>query len=144
MDGNDQLAAQVLWQAEGEREWQRATLSATGNDRWTGHFTPQRCGLHRFIVEAWLDVWASFRAELDKKHRAGVATRLEVEEGRRLVAAAAQRSQNDTLQKLADTLASSDAASARELLQIGRASCREKGCQYVAVPVGRGYLKKKK
>src|SRR3546814_11322660 len=84
MDGNDQLAAQVLWQAEGEREWQRATLSATGNDRWTGHFTPQRCGLHRFIVEAWLDVWASFRAELDKKHRAGVATRLEVEEGRRL------------------------------------------------------------
>src|SRR3546814_6491289 len=55
MDGHDQLAAQVLWQAEGEREWQRATLSATGNDRWTGHFTPQRCGLHRFIVEAWLD-----------------------------------------------------------------------------------------
>src|SRR3546814_15520751 len=116
MDGNDQLAAQVLWQAEGEREWQRATLSATGNDRWTGHFTPQRCGLHRFIIEAWLDVWASFRAELDKKHRAGVATRLEVEEGRRLVAAAAQRSQNDTLQKLADTLASNDAESTRELL----------------------------
>src|SRR3546814_13899532 len=142
MDGNDQRAAQVLWQAEGEREGQRATLSATGKDRWTGHITPQRCGLHRFIVEAWLDVWASFRAELDKKHRSGVATRLEVEEGRRLVAAAAQRSQNDTLQQLADTLASSHTPHARQLT---RTRIRSGKCVYVRVAIGgRRSIKKKK
>lgn len=116
MDGHDQLAARVLWRADDASHWQCAALSATGNDRWLGHFTPTQCGLHHFVIEAWLDIWASFRYELEKKHRAGVATHLEVEEGRRLVAFAAQRSKRDSVQQLADQLAASDDAAARELL----------------------------
>ncbi|WP_028079535.1 alpha-1,4-glucan--maltose-1-phosphate maltosyltransferase [Solimonas soli] len=116
IDGHDQLAARVLWQRVGEREWQAAPLRPVGNDRWSGRFVPQRTGLHRYVVEAWLDTWASYRSELAKKHRAGVATTLEIEEGRRLVTAAARRAPTSTVQRFAELLAQSDDAGARELL----------------------------
>jgi starch synthase (maltosyl-transferring) len=116
IDGHDQLAGRVLWRLDGEREWQLTPLQPIGNDRWTTDFIPRQCGPHQFVIEAWLDVWASYRNELSKKAAAGVATRLEVEEGRCLVRAAALRTASAELQQLADTLNRADDSVARELL----------------------------
>ena len=62
-----------------------------GNDRWRGQFTPESVGLHHFTIEAWLDVWASYRADLSKNAAAGVAGQPEIEEGIEQVLAALQR-----------------------------------------------------
>ena len=50
-----------------------------------------RMGRYVFVVEAWRDAFATFLDELAKKHAAGVPISLELEEGRLLVAAAAER-----------------------------------------------------
>ena len=60
-----------------------------GNDRWQAQFPLERIGRHLFIIEAWRDAFATFRDELGKKHEAGVDVRLELQEGRGLVEAAA-------------------------------------------------------
>ena len=81
-DGHDQLGAELLWRPVATTHWQRCTLEPLGNDRWQATFTPTSIGLHLFAIESWWDLFASYRYELQKKHAAGVAVALEVEEGR--------------------------------------------------------------
>lgn len=94
IDGHDQLAAQVVWQAQGLGP-QRVGMRALGNDRWQATFTPPVAGRQRFVIEAWLDTWATYRSELSKKAAAGVPTRLEVAEGRLMLDKAAARAKVD-------------------------------------------------
>jgi len=91
MDGHEQLSAALLWRPADEAGWQEVRMRPLGNDRWAASFPLERMGLHLFAVEAWFDVFASFRSGLEKKHEAGQAIGLELEEGRQLVAAAADR-----------------------------------------------------
>lgn len=94
-DGHDVLAAAVVWcddQGQCRREPMHL-VRPLGKDIWQARFTPPRVGRHSFVIEAWWDVFATYRDALFKKHQAGVPVALELEEGRRLVAAAAERSQ---------------------------------------------------
>lgn len=123
MDGHDQLAVHLLWKADGEIQWNRVPMEALPNDRWSAAFTPVHLGPHRFVVEAWLDRWGSYREELTKKIAAGVPTRLELEEGRLLIRAATLAKQPPAANALlhaageiADELTKADEARARELL----------------------------
>ncbi|PZP24697.1 alpha-1,4-glucan--maltose-1-phosphate maltosyltransferase [Pseudomonas kuykendallii] len=81
-DGHDKLGACVAWRADDETEWHRVPLAELGNDAWQGRFTPIRVCRHHFVVEAWWDLFESYRYELSKKHAAGVPIDLEIEEGR--------------------------------------------------------------
>jgi starch synthase (maltosyl-transferring) len=87
-----------------------------GNDRWRATFTPAAVGRCLFTIEAALDVWATWRNELAKKSAAGVDTKLEVEEGRQLVKAAAAHAPAGALDALIDGLSRSSESRARELL----------------------------
>ncbi|WP_447553820.1 alpha-1,4-glucan--maltose-1-phosphate maltosyltransferase [Vreelandella sp. EE22] len=92
-DGHDVLAAQIVWSDDLGQE-QRAPMQLArplGLDVWEGHFTPERVGRHSFFIEAWWDVFATYRMELSKKHAAGVSITLELEEGRRLIERAAEQ-----------------------------------------------------
>ncbi|WP_043307243.1 alpha-1,4-glucan--maltose-1-phosphate maltosyltransferase [Pseudomonas sp. ML96] len=84
-DGHDQLAASLLWRAQGEQQWHREPMRALGNDQWQGWLVPQRCGLIEFIIESWQDIYASYQYELKKKYAAGVSVVLELQEGEQLV-----------------------------------------------------------
>ncbi|WP_346796140.1 alpha-1,4-glucan--maltose-1-phosphate maltosyltransferase [Halomonas sp. Bachu 37] len=103
-DGHDVLAAAICWYDEQGRQ-QRVPMRQVepmGLDVWEGRFTPQQVGRHGFIIEAWWDVYATYRYELSKKHQAGVPIELELEEGRRLIAQAAERSEGALGEALAD------------------------------------------
>ncbi|HWZ48018.1 MAG TPA: maltotransferase domain-containing protein, partial [Herbaspirillum sp.] len=89
LDGHDHLAAQVLWQTADSRKWQSVPMRDIGNDRWQAQLPLQRMGRYLFSIEAWRDVFASYRDDLDKKSRAGLDLTLELEEGRLLVLQAA-------------------------------------------------------
>jgi len=84
-DGHEQLAADLLWRANGEATWQRTPMQALGNDRWSAVLRIDQQGRAEFAIEAWLDVYASFRQELVKKLGAGVPVELELQEGAQLV-----------------------------------------------------------
>ncbi|TDX25359.1 alpha-1,4-glucan:maltose-1-phosphate maltosyltransferase [Modicisalibacter xianhensis] len=104
-DGHDVLAAAVNWcddQGQCRREPMHL-VRPLGKDIWETSFIPHRVGRHTFVIEAWWDVFGTYRDELFKKHQAGVPVSLELEEGRRLVTAAAERSEGelrDTLEEI--------------------------------------------
>jgi len=91
-DGHEHLAAVVAWQAPGSDDWHEAPLTEGPNDRWTGQFPLMAPGVHRFVIEAWRDLFATWRDEVEKKHAAGIAVTLELREGVALVEHAANRS----------------------------------------------------
>ena len=92
-DGHEVLAAALLWRPADDPVWQRVPMRLVNNDRWAASFIPSRIGPHHYTVEAWWDVWGTFRHDLHAKHAANVPVTLELEEGRRMLEAAAQRAQ---------------------------------------------------
>jgi starch synthase (maltosyl-transferring) len=93
IDGHDHLAAQVLWRAADSQDWQSTPMREIGNDRWQAQLPLQqmaRIGRYYFVIEAWSDVFETYRDELEKKSRAGLDLTLELEEGRLLIIEAAE------------------------------------------------------
>jgi starch synthase (maltosyl-transferring) len=70
-DGHEIIEAVIRYRAPGARKWSEAFMHHEGNDRWVGHFDVDRCGLWQFTVEGWVDRFASWRNELQRKVDAG-------------------------------------------------------------------------
>jgi starch synthase (maltosyl-transferring) len=70
-DGHEVLGAAIAYRRAGARKWFEEPLRPQGNDAWAGTFTPAECGYWEFRVSAWLDRWASWRHELERKVAAG-------------------------------------------------------------------------
>ena len=112
-DGHELLAAELLWRATDETEWQRTPMRLTANDRWEGSFALSRVGRHCFSIEAWWDVWGTFRHDIAAKHSAGQSVALEIEEGRQMMRAALGRAGDGcVVQTALQTLETTDGAAA--------------------------------
>jgi starch synthase (maltosyl-transferring) len=72
-DGHDILRAAVRYRAPGARRWNEAPLDALGNDRWEGSFPVDVPGRWQWALTAWVDRFASWRHELERKVDAGQA-----------------------------------------------------------------------
>lgn len=105
MDGHDRIAVWLLWKAADEAQWRRVAMRPLGNDRWEAEFMPERLGRHCYTVQAWHDVWGSYCHGLMKKRDAGQDVSLDVEEGRILVAAALEHTQDDMPEVAAEVAA---------------------------------------
>jgi starch synthase (maltosyl-transferring) len=103
-DGHDKLGAVVKYRALDEQAWQEAPMAFVDNDRWAGSFPLVRNTRYLYTVEAWRDLYASWRVEITKKHDAGVRIELELIEGRRLIERAAEAAQGTDAQTLRDLL----------------------------------------
>jgi starch synthase (maltosyl-transferring) len=84
-DGNAVLAADLLWRPGTAGKWLRAPLEPHGNDRWTATFTPPKPGRYEYAVEAWTDVFATWRRDVLAKRQAGLDVSLETLEGRQIL-----------------------------------------------------------
>jgi starch synthase (maltosyl-transferring) len=69
-DGHETLRAVVRYRRPKGR-WREATLSPLGNDRYAGSFAVDAVGRWRFEVEAWVDRYAGWLDEHDRKVTAG-------------------------------------------------------------------------
>lgn len=87
-DGHDKLGAVLLWRRRGEEAWAETRMRLVNNDRWQAEFPLPGIGVYEFAVEAWRDAFASYRDELTKKHQAGLDLKVELMEGRALLAGA--------------------------------------------------------
>jgi starch synthase (maltosyl-transferring) len=94
-DGHGILAADLLWRAVDEVPWQRGPMHLRDNDRWTAGFTPARMGRHTFTVEAWTDEYATLCHDIVIKSAAGIDCAPELEQARRLIEGAAERTDGD-------------------------------------------------
>ncbi|WDY56292.1 alpha-1,4-glucan--maltose-1-phosphate maltosyltransferase [Pseudomonas sp. PSKL.D1] len=81
-DGHDRLAVMLNWHEATSRRVHCVPMQALGNDLWQAEFTPAELGAHLFSIEAWIDPFATYCHDLEKKFHAGVDVKLELEEGR--------------------------------------------------------------
>ena len=92
-DGHVVLAAELLWRPEAASKWSREPMRLHDNDRWQGSFTPRKVGHYVYAIEAWTDAFATWRRNFLAKREAGLDVRLEIEEGRNLLAGLKPRSE---------------------------------------------------
>ncbi|HET7584856.1 MAG TPA: alpha-1,4-glucan--maltose-1-phosphate maltosyltransferase [Gemmatimonadaceae bacterium] len=91
-DGHDLLAARVRYRSPVSCEWRHVPMAYDyDSDRWTGHITLDHVGRWTYTVDAWTDVFASWRDELQKKVAGEQDVSLELREGAELVDSAARR-----------------------------------------------------
>ncbi|MDH1548944.1 MULTISPECIES: alpha-1,4-glucan--maltose-1-phosphate maltosyltransferase [Pseudomonas] len=81
-DGHDRLAVVLNWRPAHSQRWHSVPMQSAGNDLWLAEFTPTELGPHLFGIQAWIDPFATYCHDLEKKYHAGVEVRLELEEGR--------------------------------------------------------------
>ena len=85
-DGHDLLAGRALVYGPGDRRWQPVPLVYSyDDDRWYGDIPLDRVGNWRFTVEAWVDVFGTWREALEKKVAAGQDVGSELIEGAEIV-----------------------------------------------------------
>jgi starch synthase (maltosyl-transferring) len=85
-DAHAVLAAELLWRPEASDRWSRVPMQLRDNDRWMAAFTPVSVGRHVYAIEAWTDLLATWRRDVLAKRKAGLDVKLEIEEGRLLLA----------------------------------------------------------
>jgi starch synthase (maltosyl-transferring) len=84
-EGHDVLAAELIWRAERDSRWHRVPMRLHDNDRWSASFVPPNPGRYLYAIEAWTDVFATWRRNILIKRDAGFAVTLEAAEGRNLL-----------------------------------------------------------
>ena len=94
-DGHNVLAAELIWRPEREPKWRHVPFRLHENDRWTGRFTPPQPGRYLYAIEAWTDVFATWRRNTLIKRDAGLDIKLEAIEGRALLACLKPRAAAD-------------------------------------------------
>lgn len=91
-DGHDVVAAVLKWRRKGERTWHETPMKFVDNDRWRGVCAFYHEGPHEACIEAWTDVFASWRVEFRKKWEGGQKDLAsEIAEGARILKATAGR-----------------------------------------------------
>ena len=66
-DGHEILGAHIRARGKGERRWREHLMYHAGNDRWLGHVELDKTGRWELQIGAWVDRFASFRYELQRK-----------------------------------------------------------------------------
>ena len=74
-DGHELIRAVVSYREAGDPVWQQAELRRVdahlGGVHWRGEFTVERPGRWQYTIEAWTDVFGTWRDELRRKVQAG-------------------------------------------------------------------------
>ncbi len=114
-EGHDVLAAALKYRPKQETRWREAPMTFFDNDRWRGSFRLEQIGRYIYTIEAWRDDFESWRRNLRKKFDAGEDVASELQEGQRLIAAAAERApepDRSELRRWRERLAAADQAAA--------------------------------
>jgi starch synthase (maltosyl-transferring) len=74
-DGHDEVRASVAWRGPGETDWHETALEPLkplGNDRWRASLPLDKLGTYEFAVHGWVDHYATWQHDLEKKIAAEV------------------------------------------------------------------------
>src|SRR5581483_12486593 len=70
-EGHGLLAVVLKVRRRDDPDWDEVPMSPDGNDRWHGSFRLEQIGRYQYTIEAWRDVFGSWRADLRKRIEAG-------------------------------------------------------------------------
>ena len=109
-EGHDKIAAVVKYRRKYDTDWLEAEMRLVDNDRWAGSFLLPDNTRYCYTIEAFPDVFASWRDEVEKKTAAGQDIPLELIEGKLILAEALPRADADEAEVLERAIAMVDAA----------------------------------
>ena len=66
-DGHDHVLAQLLYKHRGDLDWHSVSMTALPNDLWSANFTVDKIGPWTFAIQAWVDHFDTWRADLRKR-----------------------------------------------------------------------------
>jgi starch synthase (maltosyl-transferring) len=66
-DGHDRVSGRLLYRHLSEDDWRSTTLASLTNDLWSAAFTVDKLGDWRYTIEAWVDHFATWCADLQKR-----------------------------------------------------------------------------
>ena len=66
-DGHDHVSAQLLYRHSSETDWRSTSLMPLTNDLWTAAFTVDKLGDWLYTIEAWVDHFATWCDDLQKR-----------------------------------------------------------------------------
>ncbi len=87
-DGHESIDACLLFRPKGTQAWSEQPMIFWENDRWRTSVVFPENRFYEYTIAGWRDLFGTWRKEIAKKHAAGIAINLELEEGRRLLDAA--------------------------------------------------------
>jgi starch synthase (maltosyl-transferring) len=104
-DGHELIRAVVRYRGPGAGRWREAEMERIdahlGGVRWAGSFPVDRMGTYQYTVDAWSDVFGTWRDELERKLAAGQHDLAgELSEGEELLRDARERARSDGERKL--------------------------------------------
>jgi starch synthase (maltosyl-transferring) len=103
-EGHDVLAAALKYREKGASGWSETPMRFHENDRWRGGFTLTKNTRYEYTIEAWMDDFETWRAEIGKKVDAGQNVELELIEGCSIVEGAYSRSQDKRLKEMLSSI----------------------------------------
>lgn len=112
-DGHDVLAAVLKYRMEKSSKWEEKSMRPLVNDLWQGEFTITQLEAYRYTIEAWVDHFASWQKELQKKIEAQQDVAVELLVGAELVAETAQRASGPDSEELLKQAANLRAANSK-------------------------------
>ena len=90
-DGHDLLSAILRYRKAGKEAWDEVPMRDLGNDRWSASFCVTQPGTYEYTIQAWVDRFKSWRADLPKRADAGQDISTELLIGADLVKEAGRR-----------------------------------------------------
>jgi starch synthase (maltosyl-transferring) len=107
-DGHDIISVRLRHRPPGASEWLEVEMTDPDNDRWRASLPLERIGRHEYTVVGWVDAFATWRHDLERRMGAGTVSAVDLAIGARLVRGAANRAaaldedSTDALRALAD------------------------------------------
>ena len=101
-DGHSFVRVDLLWRIEGEAETHAARMKSVENDRWRGSFRLEKNALYTYTVEAWTDVFETWRDDFSKRTTTGVYPASDALEGANVLQRAGEHAAADDQRILFD------------------------------------------
>ncbi len=90
-DGHDAVSAELRYRRPGRPDWESVSMTPIGDDRFRGELALEQAGRYIYVPVGWIDGFATWRADLQKRRAAGQDLRVELAAGALLVTEAADR-----------------------------------------------------
>lgn len=99
-DGFEQISALLSYRGPQETKSHLIPLKHLVNDRWQGEFTVTELGLYHFTLQAWVDHFKTWQAELKKKIASSFNIKTELLAGAEFIEQAARRAEENDARSL--------------------------------------------
>jgi len=103
-EGHDILSAVLKYRRKRDDDWHEVAMELVDNDRWCGSFALQENTTYIYIIEAFTDVFESWKSKLMIKSQAGEDIAAEILDGLNIIGRAAERASGSDSVALSEIL----------------------------------------